>query len=310
MSRSAYTLIAHDHPGSVGKILQNLLSKVEDAAEGMRSAPDLNLPTRLELLNAGSEYAYSEHSSLADKVQRTDASIQNEAALTTFQDLIKMHINKQKDVQITRFLYAASRGDTKTISLMCDHGIDPNDADYDSRTALMEAAMKGNAETVKMLLDYQANPNLVDMHGTSALYEASRNGHETTMNELLNHDAKLCMDESKAASTLCQAVSNGDILTLRRLLQAGIQVNAGDYDRRTAVHIAAAEGNVAAIKVLIEFGADLTVRDRWNNTIYIEAKRAGAGQLLDYLKTLKGPIEEEVSFEEKAPVDEKVPIEN
>ena len=185
-----------------------------------------------------------EKSAYADEVQRTVASIQDDAALTAVQDLIMMHINKQKDDQTTRFLYAASRNDTKTISLMCDQGFDPNDADYDSRTALMEAAMKGNTETVKLLLDYDANPNLVDMHGTSALYEAAKNDNEMTMNELLNHSAKLCMDESKAASTLCQAVFDGDTLTLRRLLQAGIQVNAGDYDKRTAVHIAAAEGNV------------------------------------------------------------------
>ena len=30
ISRSAYNLVAQDHPGSAGKILQNLLTKVED----------------------------------------------------------------------------------------------------------------------------------------------------------------------------------------------------------------------------------------------------------------------------------------
>jgi ankyrin repeat protein len=241
-------------------------------------------------VKAGESFGMDDSSSQHDhakEVHNAIVSIQSQSHLTRVQDLVKMHLHKQKDDHTTRFLFAASRGDTSTIALMCDQGFDPNGADYDDRTALMVAAMKGNTEAVMKLLEYKANPNLADVHGSSALYEAARNGHETTMDELLEHDADLCMSESLAASTLCQAVFDGDILTLRRLLRAKIQVNASDYDKRTAVHIAAAEGNVAAIKVLVEFGADLAVKDRWNNTVDDEALSANAGQLIDYLKTLE-----------------------
>ena len=108
------------------------------------------------------------------------------------------------------------------------------------------------------------------------------------MKLLFEYGAELCMKESLAASVLCQAVFDGDILLLKRLLNAGIQVDAADYDKRTAAHIAAAEGNVAAIKVLADHGADLTLKDRWNNTVQYEAERSNARQLLDYLKTKKG----------------------
>jgi ankyrin repeat protein len=94
------------------------------------------------------------------------------------------------------------------------------------------------------------------------------------------------MQDSLAASVLCQAVSDGDILFLRRLLRANIQVNASDYDKRTAAHIAAAEGNVAALKVLMDHGADLRLEDRWRNTVYREAKRSSAGQILTLLNGL------------------------
>jgi ankyrin repeat protein len=269
-------------------ILQNLLSKVEEAAEKLGSMPQMNLPKRLDVLQAGSIFdGGNDASTHSADVRRTVAEVQTEAALTSIKDLITMHMNKQKDNNTTRFLFAASRNDIQTIGLMCERGFDSNSADYDSRTALMVASMKGNVEAVMKLLEYQASPNLVDMHGSSALYEAAKNGHESTMKVLLKHGADLCMDESQAASTLCQAVFDGDILTLRRLLKARILVDAGDYDRRTAVHIAAAEGNVAALKVLVEFGADLTVRDRWNNTIDDEAERANAGHVIEYLKTLK-----------------------
>lgn len=54
-----------------------------------------------------------------------------------------------------------------------------------------------------------------------------------------------------------------------------------------SVDIAAAEGNVVALKVLVEYGANVSAQDRWGNTIYDEAKRSNAGQLLAYLKTFQ-----------------------
>jgi ankyrin repeat protein len=293
MPRSLYKMLQEDHPGSSGKILANLLAKVVqlEEQEGNKN-PDgsttsrpltVNLPKRLELLRAGSMFDDSEtNGKAAAPVQQSDG------ALTAVRDIVQMHIDKQKDDLTTRFLFAASRGDTPTISLMCDQGFDPSSADYDSRTALMVAAMKGNNETVAKLLYYQADPNMVDIHGSSALYEAARNGHEYTMDELLKNGAELCMSESLSASSLCQAVHDGEMLLLKRLLKANINVNAADYDKRTADHLAAAEGNVAALKILFKFGVDLTVKDRWNNSVEDEAKTAKAVQFLECLREYAG----------------------
>lgn len=120
------------------------------------------------------------------------------------------------------------------------------------------------------------------MHGSTALLEAVKNGNEDIMEVLLARGAQLCMNESLAASILCQAVFDGDIVLLKRLLRAGIQVNAADYDKRTAAHVAAAEGNIAAIRLLAAHGADLSLKDRWNNTPDNEARR------------FKGPIKREM----------------
>ncbi|CAB9524106.1 Potassium channel AKT1 [Seminavis robusta] len=294
MSRSAYKLLAQDHPGSVGKILHNLLKKVE----GM--ALQLDLPKRLTVLRAGSDFdieagygtlKYNHNTSNNNSLSRreTEAIFRRHESLTAIEDLVKMHMSKQLDDQTTKLLFAASRGDTSTISLFMVHGFDPNNTDYDHRSALMVASMKGNTDVAKLLLEYKANPNLKDMHGSSALLEAVKNGHETTMALLSTYGADLCMPESRAASVLCQAVFDGDILLLRRLLKAGIDSNAADYDMRTAAHIAAAEGNVAAIRVLAEHGADLTLKDRWNNTVQDEARRSNARQLLEFLEERRNP---------------------
>lgn len=150
MPRAAYQLIAQDHPGSVGKILQNLLVKVEE-----RQAA---LPKSLLLLRSGSEFdiegGYGTIEELLDNDATEELSRKKEA-LTAVKDLVKMHLNKQLDDQTTRLLFAASRGDTATIALMCDQRFDPNNADYDHRTALMVASMKGNTDVVTLLLEYQ-----------------------------------------------------------------------------------------------------------------------------------------------------------
>ena len=159
MSQATYKLLAQDHPGSVGKILQNLLGKVEEM--------QLGLPKRLEILRAGSVFDVETGDTTADtKYESIDSFGEfgtndelhgQREALVKVKDLVKMHMDKQLDDQTTRLLFAASRGDTGTISVMCDQGFDPNNADYDNRTALMVAAMKGNTEVVQLLLEYRVS---------------------------------------------------------------------------------------------------------------------------------------------------------
>lgn len=290
ISRPAYRMISDDHPGTATKILRNLLTKVEMIADELGSDQRVNLPKSLPVLQAGSVYDMSGKAddSLCGDVNHAIVSIQTENTLSTVRDLVRMHMEKVNDDHTTRFLFAASRGDIKVISLMCDQGFDPNEADYDQRTALMIAAVQGNTSIVKKLFSYEGtNPNKTDIHGNSALHEAVKCGHDEVIDVLIEHGASLCMDERTAASTLCQVVSEGDIVKMKRLLKAKIQVNAGDYDKRTAAHIAAAEGNVVALKLLVEYGADLSLRDRWNNSSFDEAVRSKSGQLLDYLNHIR-----------------------
>eukprot|EP00977_Amphora_coffeiformis_P007977 scaffold1799_cov191-Amphora_coffeaeformis.AAC.9 len=305
LSRTAYRLLCDDYPESSGTVLQNLLAKVQKMAQeenamvakaisvSATTKTTTTTPTTIISTIANSDDGEEPRSVRfqgtdphhPDHSHQTQRQFQLEAAETTVQDLLQMHVNKLKDDRTTRFLFAASRGDMSTLCILLNQGIDPNASDYDQRTALMVACVKGQTEVVRKLLEYHANPNLVDMHGSSALLEAATNGHEDCMEILMEHQANLCMLESQTASVLCQAVFDGDVLKLRRLIHAGVNVSAGDYDKRTAVHIAAAEGNAAALRILVEEGgADLSVTDRWNNSVLDEATRAQSGQVLAYLQ--------------------------
>ena len=309
MSKANYRDLSNDHPGSAAIVLKNLLCKVEELPQSIaiRRSSRMGVCFDVESDDAGD----------------AAAEVQAQQALVAVQELVRLQIDKQKDDHTTRFCFAASRGDEKTIVSMCEQGFDPDSSDCeyqlwwcmchlqdipfanlqlytsylqcsfyttladDQRTALMVASMNGNCEVVTKLLEYHANPNLVDMHGVSALYEATRNNNEDVASILLQNDGKLSMNESLAASKLCQTVFDGDTTMLKRLLKANIQVNASDYDKRTACHIAASEGNAAALKLLVEAGADISLVDRWGNTARSEAERAKSGQVLEYLDSLK-----------------------
>jgi len=172
ISQATYKMLAQDHPGSVEKILKNLLNKVQSMQVALpRSLSHLRAGSVFQDIHedkaldfAGSNDIESGISHVADENTEGDDRnihekiadhVTHKQALTAVADLVKMHMEKQLDDQTTRLLFAASRGDTGTISLMCEQGFSPDNADYDNRTALMVAAMKGNSAVVQLLLRYK-----------------------------------------------------------------------------------------------------------------------------------------------------------
>jgi potassium channel len=207
MPKLVYKAIADEHPSSASMVLKNLLVK----AKKMSS---VELPKPMSVLRAGSAYDMDPSSSLAHKAM---IKTQFQAAVTSVEELVAMHVHKLDDDHTTRFLFAASRSDIPTLSLMLDKGMDPNSVDYDGRTALMVAAMNGNAEAVTILLDKQADPNMVDGHNNTALYEAVKGSHDECIEVLLKNKAELLMSDETAASLLCKSVFDSDIKLLSRL---------------------------------------------------------------------------------------------
>jgi hypothetical protein len=119
MSRSHYKDIAADHPGSAGIILRNLLDKY-------------GYGDRRKILNQMNSLAQNSRKislSWSPDVDDAQDEVHEEKTVPAIQELIEMHIIKQKNEHTTWFCFAASRGDTVTISTMCDQGFDPNSSD-------------------------------------------------------------------------------------------------------------------------------------------------------------------------------------
>ncbi len=118
MSKSMYRSITDDHPYSPASIiLQNLLQKAKDLAASGSILGGAELTKSLEVLRTGSAFDINSTSEQS-KLRRAMADAQSEAVVSVVEELVSMQINKMKDDQTTRFLFAASRSDMPMLRLM------------------------------------------------------------------------------------------------------------------------------------------------------------------------------------------------
>ena len=118
MNRRTYKVLSNDHPGSMKKILTNLFTKVERSTSKQTRLPiPMNRNESIEWYNS----------------TETQSNEARDFTLTAVEELVKMQIQVVHDEEVTRFLFAASRGDTRTVSLMLENGFDANQSDYDDR---------------------------------------------------------------------------------------------------------------------------------------------------------------------------------
>ncbi|GAB4112578.1 MAG: hypothetical protein Kow00103_02300 [Candidatus Caldatribacteriota bacterium] len=78
----------------------------------------------------------------------------------------------------TLALQTQDETDYNILRLFLEKGANPNLADKNGKTSLMDAAYKGNLTVVKLLLEFGADPNLKDNKGQSALDKAKNKGHQ------------------------------------------------------------------------------------------------------------------------------------
>jgi ankyrin repeat protein len=89
---------------------------------------------------------------------------------------------------VSSLIEAASKGDTKTVKLLLDKGVNPNVRDAGGHTALTEAAWNGQTETIKLLLEKGADPNIKKSDGASPADLAKGQGHKD-IEDMLNKAA-------------------------------------------------------------------------------------------------------------------------
>lgn len=168
--------------------------------------------------------------------------------------------------------FAVRRGKAQLVQQILDSGVDPNTADENGWTPLMEASKKVRTNIVEMLLKAGANPNAVDKYGNTALLEISgteyfRKGytHAEIVGALLASGADPNIQGNKNSTALMSAAYWGRTSIVKMLLEAGANPNLMSNDGYTALTTASMYRSYGGfneykytetVNVLLAFGAD------------------------------------------------------
>lgn len=80
-----------------------------------------------------------------------------------------VNVNAKDEFGKTALMYAAERGDAKSVQLLLNTGAEIDALDSKGNTALIYAAATGNRKTLETLANAGANPNIINKAGETAL---------------------------------------------------------------------------------------------------------------------------------------------
>ena len=185
---------------------------------------------------------------------------------------------------------AAFNSKIEDIKRLVDNGVDPNEADYDGRTAMHLAASEGNMEVLKYLISIQANIMCRDRFNGTPLEDTVRHHFEirnaVQAEKLLrDHGATLSAEGLTYVVKMCEYAAEGNVENIRVLAENGVDVSLGDYDDRTPLHLAACNGHTAVLEYLLKQESVLVnAVDRFGGTPFVDSirhGRKGAAALLE-----------------------------
>jgi ankyrin repeat protein len=98
-------------------------------------------------------------------------------------------------------------GDPQAIAKLFASKVDPNHADAQGRTLLMEVALEKRADLVKLLLEHGADPNLTDHDASTALHFAAQAHLPDIVQALLDKGAAVDARDHLGNTPLFKALS-------------------------------------------------------------------------------------------------------
>ncbi|KAM4562378.1 dynein axonemal heavy chain 12 isoform 3-T3 [Odontesthes bonariensis] len=173
-------------------------------------------------------------------------------------------------------LQKAASGNPDIISLLLDHGADPNLPLYSGHLPIHRVAYHGHRLGLEVLVPV-TKLHAVKESGMSPLHSAAAGGHAHCVEILLKagYDPNFMLHpkvrnsyDDERRSALFFAVSNNDLQCTRLLLEAGAMVN---QDPINCLQVALRQGNYELINTLLKYGANVNYYSRVNTTHFPSA---------------------------------------
>jgi len=164
------------------------------------------------------------------------------------------NVNEKGPGDRTALHAACENGHTEVARLLVDRGAEVN-ATTDGVTPLIFAAAKGDKKTVELLLSKGAHVNAKSRLGRTPLLAAMASpaaGHKEV--------AELLFSKGANIPPLHLAAYLGDVEKVKKCLQDGIDINSQEDFGCTALHAAAYGGKKDIVEFLIDKGADVNAQ--------------------------------------------------
>jgi len=170
------------------------------------------------------------------------------------------NVNEEAPQGWTALHRACENGHTEVARLLIERGADVN-AMVDRGSPLLFAAARGDKRTVELLLSKGANINIKTRQGRTPLFAAMASpavGSREVVELLVSKGAKI--------PQLHLAAYLGDMDKVKKRLQDGIDINSQEDFGCTALHTAANGGKKDIVEFLINKGADVDAKEIFGGT--------------------------------------------
>jgi uncharacterized protein len=174
-------------------------------------------------------------------------------------DLFTLPLEKLDDRPKTSYTIAAK---SKCLSLLLQHGAEPNVRDSKGRTVLEIAILWCLIDTVKLLLLNGAEPNLRAKNGQTPLMKAAILGIQDA--RPMQHKLQIMM----------------------YLLDSGAEINAQTPEGKTALMYAVANSRLEVVELLVSNGASVTISDHQGKQAKDMINKVSSPQQQDYLRKI------------------------
>ncbi|CAI5454543.1 unnamed protein product [Caenorhabditis angaria] len=216
---------------------------------------------------------------------------------------------------------ACQHGDAGIVEEALKQGLSPNTTDDDGCALLHWASINNKLDVVKILLSYKADPNIIGgILKSSPIHWAARNGHVAVCAVLVKAGAicntrdtqgytpvhlaiqgshvplvayfllkfdyaKDITDNSGMTPAMWCAYRSFTMFPLRLIVKSGADLSIKEhFMSNTALHIAVAERNYMAVTELLAAGADVSIRNKQQETPIDLARSNKNPKILDAIE--------------------------